>query len=118
MSVVKVWAVSLRPSAMVQVGAPEVGDLVGGHAGLGDVDAGGARSPASLGEGGDADDAAGVGVGDDLMSPRVSRLTMARDVRQGQDAAVAADPGSAGLLVGHSDGGQGGAGEHDPGRWR
>ena len=31
-----------------QVGAPEVGDLVGGHAGLEDVDAGGGAVPGGL----------------------------------------------------------------------
>src|SRR5690625_1118543 len=100
-----------------QVWAPDVGDLVGGHGGLEDVDAGGGEVTGVLGEGGDAEDAAGVGVGDDLDEPAgVPVDDGAWDVREGQDAAVAADPGGAGLLVGHPDGGQGGAGEYDPGQ--
>src|SRR5690606_40525464 len=80
-------------------------------------DVGGGEVSGVLGQGGDADDAGGVGVGDHLDQPAgVTVNDRARDVRQGQDAAVASDPGGAGLLVGHPDGGQGGAGEHDPGQ--
>src|SRR5690625_2718627 len=100
-----------------QVGAPEVGDLVGGHVGLEDVDTGGGEVAGVLGQGGDADDAAGVGVGDHLDEPAgVAVDDRAWDVREGQDATVVADPGGGCLLVGHPDGGQGGAGEHDPGQ--
>src|SRR5262245_3757987 len=100
-----------------QVRGPQVGQLLDGHTRGQDVHAGGGQLTGGLGRGVHAEDAAGVGVGDEFdNAASVPVDERPGQVLQVQDPAVAGVAGCEGLLVGQPDRGDRRGGEGDPGQ--
>lgn len=114
-SALKDWAAILMPSAMVRYG-PGPGDLVDGHRGVEDVDRGGGDLASILGDGGDAVDAAGAGVGDEFDETAGVSVTTARGTWPAAAPAVAPCPGGEESFPGRPGRTDRGAGERHAGQ--